>query len=172
MGVEEHRAHGKRVVRCALLTVSDTRTDATDESGQLMRRVLAGAGHAVVHGGIVPDDADRIGAEIDRLVGDPGIDAVILSGGTGIAPRDTTLEVVRVRLEREIEGFGELFRMLSYEAVGAAAMLSRATAGVARGKLVVALPGSPAAVELALGKLLVPELGHAAALLGLGEKPS
>lgn len=149
-----------------MLTVSDTRTPETDTSGQRIRTLLEAAGHRVAAYAIERDEPDRIRARLDAFVLDPAIEAVILSGGTGLAPRDTTYEAVVGRLDKVIDGFGELFRMLSYEQVGAAAMLSRTVAGVAGGTVVAALPGSTAAVELALTKLLVPELGHMVALLG------
>lgn len=161
-----HQGHRERRVTCAILTVSDTRTPETDRSGQRIRELLEAAGHRVAAYAIERDEPDRIRVRLDSLVADPAIEAVILSGGTGLAPRDTTYEAVAGRLEKRIDGFGELFRMLSYEQVGAAAMLSRAVAGVAGGTVVAALPGSTAAVELALTKLLVPELGHMVTLLG------
>jgi molybdenum cofactor biosynthesis protein B len=162
--VADH-AHGHRHlvvdhVVCAVLTVSDTRSPADDVSGARVKALLGAAGHAVASYGIVPDDPQVITDAIAKLLDDPAVDAVILNGGTGLAPRDTTLEAVRGLLDKEIPGFGELFRHLSYADVGPAAMLSRATAGVARGKIVVSMPGSPAAVELAMTKLVLPELGH------------
>ena len=148
-----------------MLTVSDTRNPGTDTSGQRIKALLEAAGHRVVAYGILPDEADRIGARLDELVGDPAVEAVIVTGGTGLAPRDTTYEVIAGRLEKRIDGFGELFRMLSYQEIGPAAMLSRAVAGVAGGTIIASLPGSTAAVELAMQKLLVPELGHVLHLL-------
>lgn len=147
-------------VSCGVLTVSDTRTVADDASGASIKALLTGAGHAVPSYQIVPDDPKVVTDVVAKLLDAPAVDAVILNGGTGLAPRDTTLEAVRGLLDKEIPGFGELFRHLSYMDVGAAAMLSRATAGVARGKIVVSMPGSPAAVELAMTKLVLPELGH------------
>jgi molybdopterin adenylyltransferase len=160
MSAEHHRARGTRAVACAILTVSDTRTPETDSSGALTRDLLVSAGHVVVAQAILPDEPDRVRAHVERLLADPRVDAVLVNGGTGIAPRDTTYEAIAGLLEKRLDGFGELFRMLSYEQIGAAAMLSRATAGVSHGKVVVSMPGSPAAVELAMAKLLVPELGH------------
>ncbi|HLK10750.1 MAG TPA: molybdenum cofactor biosynthesis protein B [Candidatus Binatia bacterium] len=160
MGGHAQHREPPRAVACAILTVSDTRTAETDESGRRMRALLEAAGHRIAACAIVPDRPERIRAWLDAQLADPAVDAVIASGGTGLAPRDTTYEAIAGRLEKRIDGFGELFRMLSFHDVGAAAMLSRAVAGVAGGKVVASLPGSPAAVELALTKLLLPELGH------------
>ncbi len=164
MGADQHRAAARRAA-CAVVTVSDTRTEATDTSGARIRDLLVEAGHRIVAYDIVPDEPERIRRRLEELLASDELDAVITNGGTGLAPRDTTYEVVAGLLEKRIDGFGELFRMLSYQEVGAAAMLSRAVAGSARGKLVASLPGSTAAVELAMTKLLVPELGHVVRLL-------
>jgi molybdenum cofactor biosynthesis protein B len=153
-------------VACAVVTVSDTRTPETDESGARIRTALEGAGHRVVSYAILPDDPSRIRAHVQVVLGDPTVQAVIVNGGTGIAPRDTTYEALSALLDKRLDGFGELFRMLSWEQVGSAAMLSRAAAGIARGKILASLPGSPDAVTLAMERLLVPELGHMARLLG------
>lgn len=166
MGAHEHRAHAKRRVACAVVTVSDTRDESTDTSGRTIRERLEGAGHEVMASGIVRDEPDEIRARLEELLGDERVEVVLLNGGTGIAPRDTTFEVVRGFLEKEIEGFGELFRMLSFGEIGAAAMLSRATAGISRNRVLVSMPGSTAAVELAMDRLILPELGHMARLLG------
>jgi molybdenum cofactor biosynthesis protein B len=147
------------------VTVSDTRTETTDESGRIIRGLVEGAGHRVADQSIVADTVELIRGAVERGV--ERADVVILTGGTGIAPRDVTIAAVRPMVEREIEGFGELFRMLSYQEIGAAAFLSRALAGVVKGRIVVALPGSPAACRLGLERLLLPEIGHMANLLGL-----
>src|SRR5262245_55953022 len=160
MGAHQHHAGPRRAVACAVLTVSDTRTLETDGSGRRIRELLEAAGHRIVGHAIVPDEPPRIRAELSTLLAREDVEAVIVSGGTGLAPRDTTYEVVCGLLEKQLDGFGELFRMLSYQEIGAAAMLSRATAGVVRGRVLASLPGSTAAVELALEKLLVPELAH------------
>jgi molybdenum cofactor biosynthesis protein B len=170
MGAHEHRAHGQAAVACAVLTASDTRTRDTDTSGARARALLEAAGHRVVASAILPDDPARIRAWIEERLADPTVDVVVVNGGTGLAPRDTTFEAVAGLLEKRIDGFGELFRMLSYQEIGAAAMLSRAVAGVARGRVVVSVPGSTAAVELALAKLLVPELGHMVGLVRGAER--
>ena len=148
-----------------MVTVSDTRTAESDASGARIRTALEGAGHRVVSYAILPDEPARIRRHVEDALADQAVRAVIVNGGTGIAPRDTTYEALVSLLEKRLEGFGELFRMLSWEQVGAAAMLSRAAAGVARGKILVSLPGSPDAVGLAMDRLLVPELGHMARLL-------
>ena len=160
MDAHEHHAKAKRVVVCAVLTVSDTRTPETDTTGTCIQALLEQAGHRVASYAILPDEPTRVRAHVHGVLGDPEVDVVILNGGTGLAPRDSTYEAIVDLLEKRLDGFGELFRMLSYEHVGAAAMLSRAAAGVARGKVVAALPGATAAVELAMTKLLLPELGH------------
>lgn len=158
--VNEHRAAAPDAVGCAVLTVSDTRTPETDESGRLIANLLHAAGHAVVATRIVPDEPSLIRETIDGWVARDEVRAILSNGGTGIAGRDTTYDAVAALLEKRIDGFGELFRMLSYGEIGAAAMLSRATAGVYRGRLVVAMPGSRNAVQLAMERLIVPELGH------------
>jgi len=165
MGFAGHHAREKRALVCAVLTASDTRTPADDASGARIRALLEGAGHRVAAYAVLPDDPARIRAWVEERLGDPALDVVITNGGTGLAARDTTYEAVTALLEKRLDGFGELFRMLSYAEVGAAAMLSRAAAGVARGKLVVSLPGSTKAVELAMTKLLLPELPHMAHLV-------
>ncbi|MFN7985610.1 MAG: molybdenum cofactor biosynthesis protein B [Vicinamibacterales bacterium] len=143
-----------------MLTVSDTRTTETDTGGRAVADLLSAAGHVVVGRAIVKDDADVVRSTIVQQLDADGIDAVISTGGTGITSRDSTYEAVSSLLDKRLDGFGELFRMLSYEQVGAAAMMSRATAGLARGRIVIALPGSEAAVRLAMEKLVVPELAH------------
>jgi len=146
-----------------VVTISDTRTAADDRSGQRIQELLRAGGHAVEHYAIVPDEPARIIGELERLPS--AVEAVITSGGTGLARRDTTFEAVQRVLEKEIVGFGELFRMLSYDEIGAAAMLSRATAGVAGGRVLFCVPGSTAAVELAMTKLIVPQLAHVVGLV-------
>jgi len=165
MSAHEHHARHRRSVGCAVVTVSDTRTEADDASGARMRALLEQAGHRVVAYAILPDEPLRIRARVEELLAMPEIDAVLVNGGTGLAPRDTTYEALAGLLDKRLDGFGELFRMLSYQEVGAAAMLSRAAAGVALGKLLASLPGAPGAVELGMARLLVPELAHMVDLL-------
>lgn len=146
----------------AIVTVSDTRTPDTDESGKLARRMVEEAGHRVTGVEIVADDPGALRALLEARLDEEGIDAVLISGGTGISRRDGTYEVVSALLEKTLPGFGELFRALSYEEIGPGAMLSRAVGGLARGKVVFSMPGSTKAVRLALEKLILPELAHAA----------
>ena len=160
MSQQSHKAEAPPVVSCYVLTVSDTRTEATDTSGGAIIELLTAAGHRVSGRAIVKDeprDVERV--VLDQLAsGD--VDVIITTGGTGITSRDSTFEALVGLLDKQLDGFGELFRMLSYNDIGPAAMMSRAIAGVARGKIVVALPGAERAVRLALDKLLLPELGH------------
>ncbi|HIE48464.1 TPA: MogA/MoaB family molybdenum cofactor biosynthesis protein [Candidatus Bipolaricaulota bacterium] len=149
-------------VRCWVVTVSDTRSEDTDESGKLIRDKLAAAGHPVVGYRLVKDELAQIRAVLEEIEADQVTQVVILTGGTGISPRDVTCEALSPFLTKELPGFGELFRYLSYQEVGAFAVLSRALAGLMGGKLVFALPGSTAAVALAMDKLILPVLGHAA----------
>ena len=158
---EHHRAAADRRARCAVLTVSDTRTAATDRGGDTVAATLTAAGHTVEARALVPDEPEAVRAAIRGwLDAAAPPDVVITTGGTGIARRDTTVEVARELIDKELEGFGELFRMLSYEQVGPAAMLSRAVGGLAGETLLFTLPGSVNAVTLAMEKLIVPELPH------------
>jgi molybdenum cofactor biosynthesis protein B len=158
--VHRHRESAPDYVRVAILTISDTRTPETDTGGDTVDELMRGAGHEVVDRNIVPDEASSIRAELGGLLARSDVDAVITTGGTGISARDTTYEVVESMLEKELDGFGEIFRMLSYEEIGAAAILSRALAGAVGTKFIACLPGSRNAVRLATEKLLVPELVH------------
>lgn len=165
MAVTEHKDKAQRSVRCAVITASDTRTEETDTSGKKIKDLLAANHHSVVSYQILKDEPVQIATAVHTLLEQPEVDAIIINGGTGIAPRDTTFEAIQGLLEKEISGFGELFRMLSYQDIGSAAMMTRATAGVAKGKVVVSLPGSTGAVELGMTKLILPELGHMLFLL-------
>jgi molybdenum cofactor biosynthesis protein B len=160
MSHQEHRQQAHGGVRCAVITVSDTRTPDNDTSGQFMQQALKNAGHHVSTYTIVKDEPEEIRRLLQHFIQAADTDAILLSGGTGLSPRDGTYEVVQVCLEKELTGFGELFRFLSYAEIGAAAMMSRATAGVARGTVIVSMPGSRAAVRLAMEKLILPELAH------------
>jgi len=164
MGVHDHKTSAPASVRCAVVTVSDTRTDADDESGKTIKQLLSGAGHTLGPCEIIPDEAARIVSSLHTLTADPMLDAVILTGGTGISPRDCTYEAVSRVLTKQLDGFGELFRMLSYQDVGSAAMLSRAIAGVVGSTAVFALPGSTGACRTAMEKLILPELSHLVSL--------
>ena len=162
MGVEDHHAAaGQGPVPIAVVTVSDTRTEQTDESGQLIRALAAKAGHTIVSYRIVQDEPEQVLAALEEFAaGEARL--IIFNGGTGIGRRDRTFDVISKALDKTLPGFGEIFRMLSYQEVGAAAMLSRATAGVYQGKIVFSTPGSPNAVRLALEKLILPEAQHLA----------
>lgn len=162
MAVEAHRRAAPATVPCAVLTVSDTRTEATDTSGRAIVQLLEAAGHVVAERAIVPDDPGAISAFVERQVAGGRASAIIITGGTGVSSRDQTLEAVARLIDRPLPGFGELFRLLSFEEVGPAAMLSRATAGITGRAVVFALPGSERAVRLAMTRLILPELGHIA----------
>ena len=148
------------IIHCAVITVSDTRTVDTDRSGQLIQRLLHEAGHHVVAYTIVKDDPAQIQAALQQLSQQTALEAVMINGGTGIAPRDTTYDAIATLLEKTLPGFGELFRSLSYQEIGSRAMASRAIAGVLSGKLVFSIPGSTGAVTLAMQALILPELRH------------
>jgi molybdenum cofactor biosynthesis protein B len=158
--VAQHRRESPQAVTCAVITVSDTRTLETDTGGPLVVELLEGAGYRCLSRDLIPDDAAFMRALVQGLAGRGDIDAILLTGGTGIAQRDQTYETISALLTKPLPGYGELFRMLSYEQVGPAAMLSRATGGLCGRTVVLTMPGSPAAVRLAMEKLIVPELGH------------
>ncbi len=159
-GADEHRASGPKAVRVGVLTVSDTRDAHGDLSGALIRTLLESGGHVVAAQSIVKDERGAIASTVVDWTMEDQLDALIVTGGTGIASRDTTPDAVEPLFERVLPGFGELFRMLSFEEVGSAAMLSRAQAGVVRRKPVLLLPGSRNAVKLAMERLILPELRH------------
>lgn len=161
MSTQEHKKAAPRIVNCKVITVSDTRTKETDKSGKLMIDLLENAGHKIVDYVIVKDEAEPIQDEIVKGCAKEEIDVILTNGGTGIAKRDVTIETVEKLLDKEIVGFGEIFRMLSYqEDIGSAAILSRAIAGVVKNKAVFSTPGSTGAVKLAMNKLILPEIGH------------
>ena len=155
-----HKATSPASVRCFVLTISDTRTPANDTGGLAIAELLEANGHEVRGRSIVKDDPEAIRAALATQLDDPSTQVIITTGGTGITSRDSTYEVVSNLLEKRLEGFGELFRMLSYQEIGPSAMMSRACAGTAQGKIIVSLPGSENAVRLGMTKLLLPELGH------------
>ena len=160
MPYEDHIQQAKGAVTCAVITISDTRTEADDKSGKMIKDLLEDAGHNVGFYRIVPDDADRIRRLLVQIADEGVCQAVLTNGGTGIAARDTTYEAVTGLLEKRLDGFGEIFRFLSWEEIGSGAMLSRAVAGVYRDMVVFCMPGSSGAVRLAMGKLIAPELSH------------
>ncbi len=158
--VAAHKAEAPACVRCVVCTVSDSKTPETDTSGRLLVDGLRAAGHEVVDYRIVRDEPAQVRAVVQAACTDPAVQAVVFTGGTGITARDQTFEAIEGLLDKRLPGFGELFRMLSYQEIGPAAMLSRAQAGVRAGRLIFSLPGSPAACRLALERLILPELGH------------
>jgi molybdenum cofactor biosynthesis protein B len=160
MSVHEHKEKGKKSIRCYLITVSDTRDKTTDTSGRTVEKLLVDEGHQTAGYRIVKDDPPEIEAALVEALGGVNTDVVIVNGGTGIAPRDGTYEVVSRFLEKKLDGFGEIFRYLSYLDIGSAAVMSRAAAGTARGKILISLPGSKGAVTLAMEKLILPEIRH------------
>ena len=160
MSVHEHKERGKKSIACFVVTVSDTRDEATDTSGQAIKNFLSDEGHKLAGYRIVKDEPDQIEATLNQALEQADAEAVIVNGGTGIAPRDGTYEVVERFLEKKLDGFGEIFRYLSYLDIGSAAIMSRAAAGTARGKVLISLPGSRGAVTLAMEKLILPELRH------------
>ena len=155
--VSQHRQEAHKQIRCAVITVSDTRTIETDRGGQTILEFLASANHEVVNRVIVPDEPSRITAAIQQL---SSAEAILITGGTGISKRDQTYETIVELLDKEISGYGELFRMLSFKEIGAAAMLSRATGGIMENTVILTMPGSTAAVRLAMEQLILPELAH------------
>ena len=163
MSVHEHKRHARANLKIGVITASDTRTPETDESGKLIRIMFEAAGHQVSYYEILPDEGDKIAAAIVNNL--PNLDALIVNGGTGVSSRDGSTEVVKSLIDKELEGFGEIFRMLSFNEIGSAAIMSRAIAGVRKGKFVAALPGSPDACRLAMEKLIISEIGHIVSLL-------
>jgi molybdenum cofactor biosynthesis protein B len=163
LGHQEHeqraQAEAPKSIRCGILTISDTRTPATDTSGAAIRAALEGRGHMIVRYAVVPDDPSQIVALVRELAAG-GCQVILTNGGTGISRRDSTFEAISGLLEKQLSGFGELFRMLSYAEIGPAAMLSRATAGTFGDALIFCLPGSTGAVRLALEQLILPEIAH------------
>jgi molybdenum cofactor biosynthesis protein B len=157
---EEHKAKSVKTVKCFVVTVSDTRNVSTDHSGQLIKELLVTEGHEVLGYRIVKDDPTEVEDLLRQALSRDDLEAVLLTGGTGISPRDGTYEVVSRLLDKQISGFGEIFRFLSYQDIGSSAVMSRAQAGVAAGKVVISLPGSRGAVDLGMRRLVLPELGH------------
>lgn len=161
MAYQDHLSASQSIcARCAVITLSDTRTEETDKSGRRIRDLLEGAGHVVSRYQLIPDDLDALHALLTEMLAAQDLDVVLTNGGTGVSRRDTTVEVVETHLDQTLPGFGELFRMLSWQEIGSGAMLSRAIGGISRGKLLFAMPGSTGAVELAMTKLILPELKH------------
>ena len=158
----EHKSHAPASVACYVLTVSDSRTPETNTGGSAIRELLEEAGHLVTGHAIVKDEPSQVTSAVRASLDDAGTQVIITTGGTGITSRDGTFEAIDGLFEKRLEGFGELFRMLSFQEIGAAAMMSRATAGTVGRKAIFVLPGSPNAVRLAMTRLILPELGHVA----------
>ncbi|MDD2666304.1 MAG: molybdenum cofactor biosynthesis protein MoaB [Methanocellales archaeon] len=155
---EEHKSH-VRSVRCAVLTFSDSRTEESDDSGKLIKELLVKSGHEIVAYQVMKDDLKAIQKAVQDLI-DSDVQVIITNGGTGISKKDVTIEAISELLDKKLDGFGDIFRFLSYEHMGSAAMMSRAIAGTIKNKIVICMPGSVDAVELGMKKLILPELGH------------
>ncbi len=160
MGYQEHKHKEPKSVSCAVITISDTRTERDDESGRLIRQKLSENGHRVILHCILKDEADSVEKKIYELLREKEPQVIITTGGTGVSRRDITVETIYPILEKNLDGFGELFRFLTYQEIGTGSIMSRAVAGVAGGKVILCLPGSPEATNLAMDKIILPELGH------------
>ena len=156
----EHKAHAPKSVGCMIITCSDTRTPDTDTSGQLIQKLLKEQGHSIVAYHLVKDEPAQIKSRIAEGIANDAVQAIIINGGTGISRRDSTFEAVDGMLEKRLDGFGEVFRYLTYKDIGSPAIMSRATAGIIKGRILFSTPGSENAVRLAMEKLILPELGH------------
>ena len=160
MPYEDHKQQAKQPVTCAVITISDTRTEEDDKSAKLIHELLENGGHQIGFYQIVSDDPERIRGLVSQIAEEGGCQAILTNGGTGIAARDTTYEAIVGLLEKRLDGFGEVFRFLSWDDIGSGAMLSRAVAGVYRDTMIFCMPGSSGAVRLAMEKIIVPELSH------------
>ena len=160
MAYDEHKQHAQKQASCLIITISDTRTEATDASGKLMAELLEQNGHRVARKAIVPDEPEMIAELLREGIASDDVQAILCNGGTGISARDRSYEAVEAVLDKRLDGFGELFRLLSYQEIGSAAMMSRAVGGIAGNTAIFSVPGSKAAVELAMTRLILPELGH------------
>ena len=160
MSHEEHKAKAPKSVSCAVITVSDSRTPENDDSGKSIIKLLEKNNHKIINYSIIKDNKKSINEKINQLILNEKINAIITNGGTGIAKKDVTIEAIKPLFEKELAGFSSLFAKLSYDTIGSAAVLSRAAAGIVNKKIIFCLPGSPEAVELAMNKLLLPEIGH------------
>ncbi len=160
MSYLEHKHLSPKTVNCAVITISSTRTEETDDSGKLIKQKLSENGHQIIAYRLLKDDAEAIRKKIYELMEDERVQVIITNGGTGVSHRDITIETISPILEKKLDGFGELFRLLTYQEIGSGSIMSRAMAGVVRGKVVISLPGSPDAAILAMDKIILPELGH------------
>jgi len=159
MSHQEHEMEAPKVLDVGVLTLSDTRDASTDKSGAMIQELFRQAGHNIVRYSVIREDPERIEATLRAWLSEP-LSAIITNGGTGLTSRDGTIEVARRLMQKELDGFGELFRLISYQQIGPAAMLSRATAGLACGRMLICLPGSTKAVRLATTRLILPQIGH------------
>jgi molybdopterin adenylyltransferase len=157
---KEHKAHVPKSIGCMVITCSDTHTPETDTSGQLIQKLLKDKGHSIAAYHLVKDEPAQITARITEGIANESVQAIIINGGTGISRRDSTFEAVDAMLEKRLDGFGEVFRYLTYQEIGSPAIMSRATAGIIKGRVLFSTPGSENAVRLAMEKLIIPELGH------------
>jgi molybdenum cofactor biosynthesis protein B len=160
MSYKEHKDQSPKTVTCAVLTISDSRTEDTDESGRLIKQRLSQNGHRIIAYAILKNDAIAIRKKMEELLGQDELQVIITSGGTGVSHRDVTVETVSPILEKKLDGFGELFRSMSYQEIGTASIMSRAIAGVAGDKIIICIPGSLGAAELSIDKIILPEIGH------------
>ena len=160
MGYREHKEISPKSVTCAILTISDSRSEETDESGRLLKGRLSQAGHRILSYVLLKNDTDSIRKNVEELLRQPDLQVIITSGGTGASHRDVTVETLTPLLEKKLDGFGELFRYLTYQEIGTTSVMSRAMAGVVKGKILISLPGSLGAVTLAADKIILPEIGH------------
>ena len=160
MSYHEHKQKAPRSVNCVVLTISDSRTEENDDSGRLIKEKLNQNGHQVIFYSILKDEADAIRKQINELLGQEDLQVIIANGGTGVSHRDITVETIQPILEKKLDGFGELFRFLTYQEIGTVSIMSRAIAGVVEGKIILCLPGSLGAANLAMDKIILPEIGH------------
>ena len=160
MGYHEHKRHELQSVNCAVLIISDSRTEQDDESGAFIKQKLGEKGHGIIFYGILKNDAAALRQKIEELLGNEEIQVIIASGGTGVSHRDVTIDTIEQVLQKKLDGFGELFRFLTYQEIGTGSIMSRAAAGVTQGKVILCLPGSLGAVTLAMDKIILPEIGH------------
>ena len=160
MSYQEHKEKAPQNVNCAVLTISDSRTEEDDESGRLIKQKLSQNGHRLMSYSILKNEADSVKKKIYELLGQAELQVIITSGGTGASHRDITVETISPILEKKLDGFGELFRFLTYQEIATVSIMSRAIAGVVGGKVILCLPGSPGAANLAMDKIILPEIGH------------
>jgi len=160
LGYQEHKREAPQSVGCAVLTISDTRTEQDDESGELIKQKLSESGHRVMAYALLKNEAESLQKKVHELLTRQEIQVIITCGGTGLGSRDVSVETISSILEKKLDGFGELFRSLSYQEIGTASIMSRAMAGVAGGRVIICLPGSLGAARLAMDKIILPEIGH------------